>query len=364
NGQQVRGAVQLSDGDLITLGGVRELTVNMRSGPEPLGNGAGARRQMPATPQHLQSQVGSSSRAANQDRKSAARASTPDWLSTPLIAGGAGLLILLIAGLLLLFSQGGGPEKRRGNSQGNLSNRGRVANEGGNLSEANTEQDQQGVATTDRGTPETGGVESSGTQADKLEEVEKYALRLMRGISNDNNPTLKAQYLSEINEKVKSYQGSASLRDNLRAMKQRGVQQLAGPAKSADVKLPLVVFAALAKMDRDNERADPVAVAQRMLPTLSRLRGIFSTELANDSLLIIAAYDQGPGGTTHPLQMTLFSLAQKQPESPATIRTVWYLHEHQKLSPQSYELVLRFLAVGVVAQDPRRFGVDAEALAF
>jgi hypothetical protein len=99
-----------------------------------------------------------------------------------------------------------------------------------------------------------------------------------------------------------------------------------------------------------------------MMPVLARLRVTFGTELANDSLLIIAAYDQGPGGVTHPLQATIFELAKRQPESPATIRTVWYLRDHQKLSAEAYSLVVRFIAIGVIAQAPRKFGVDADPL--
>jgi len=30
--------------------------------------------------------------------------------------------------------------------------------------------------------------------------------------------------------------------------------------------------------------------------------------------------------------------------------------------PEAYELVVRFLAIGVIAQDPHAYGVDAEAL--
>jgi hypothetical protein len=46
------------------------------------------------------------------------------------------------------------------------------------------------------------------------------------------------------------------------------------------------------------------------------------------------------------------------------IRNVWFLHENQKLSPQAYDLVLRFLSIGAIAQNPRRYGIEAEPLIF
>ncbi|HEX8096522.1 MAG TPA: FHA domain-containing protein, partial [Pyrinomonadaceae bacterium] len=360
NGKPVTAAVQLRDGDLITLGGAKELTVH-------LGNGRAGATQGP--PPALFDPHSSSVSARAPTQAGAGWNSTPSWMSAPVIAGSAVVLIVLMAGLFLALSLRSGPETKPRASRTDTQRRQQTLPD--NVNSDNSSVNQLPAADSSPGTavnasPETSPVtnraSNDGGGSDDLDEVEKYALRALTSVSKDTSPTLSRRALAEINERVKRYRGSSSLAEGLRVMKQRGAQQLAPGAKSGDLKLPLLVYAALAKMDRDGERGDPVPVAQRMLPVLSRLRVTFGTELANDSLLIIAAYDQGPGGTTHPLQTTIFELAKRQPESPATIRTVWYLRDHQKLGAQSYDLVLRFLAVGVVAQDPRKFGVDAEPL--
>jgi hypothetical protein len=365
NGKPVVGAVVLQDGDLITLGGSTELTVSVRNGVAQAANTRSAVAPPSGVPPHLSTPVGGRSVTASGRGGARGGSAAPSWLNTPVIAAAVGVVILLIAGVLLLVSRGDKPGRRGRDSEREVVNRQRELPENTNDEPANVAPDNQNDNAPDgKETPEVSSGGGTETGGDDLGEVEKYALRVMTSISKDNNPNLSSKALAEINQKIKGYKGSAALRDGLRAIKQGGTERLAAAAKGSDLKPPLVVYAALAKMDRDGERGDPVAVGQSMLPTLSRLRGIFSTELANDALLVIAAYDQGPGGTTHPLQMTLFQLAQRQPDSPATIRTVWYLHEHQKISPQSYDLVLRFLAIGVIAQNPRKFGVEAEPLSF
>jgi hypothetical protein len=47
-----------------------------------------------------------------------------------------------------------------------------------------------------------------------------------------------------------------------------------------------------------------------------------------------------------------------------TIRSIWYLHEHQTISDETYAFVLRFLAIGAIAQNPQAFGIPAEPLTF
>lgn len=354
------GAVEIHDGDVITLGGSREITVRIR---DAAAQAEAQSNQIPSAAQNIPAALFApyGSNVSTQQGSSAAQDSSSKLFSPPVIAVACAVLIMIVAALIVIayLRSGSQPNKNinvvnrrppsnqnEGGSENNLSNVGNSSNNAGDG--ANTGGDDGGA---------NAGV-------DELDEIERYALRVMRSISNDSNPTLSRKVLAEVNQKIKGYQGSAVLRDQLRVMKQRGVQQLGPAAKAGNVKPPLVVYAALARMDRDNERGDPVQAAQRMLPVLAHLRAIFGTELANDSLLIVAAYDQGPGGTTHPLQTTLIQLAKNQPESPATIRTVWYLRDHQRLSPQSYDLVLRFLAIGVVAQDPHKFGVDAEPLGF
>src|SRR5262249_1105434 len=97
------------------------------------------------------------------------------------------------------------------------------------------------------------------------------------------------------------------------------------------------------------------------LPRLISLQTIFGSDTADSSLIIVAAY-KIPGGTvkTHPLLECL----RKVVRNPRTDRSVWRLHETNCLNPQAYDLVIRFIALGIISRDPRQYGVDALSLEF
>ena len=338
NGQAVVGAVELADGDVIMLGGSKEITI-------------GILRHSASSPSQVNSpQI--SSPVAGEDNSP----SMPSWLNAPVVAGASVVLILVVMVVLLALNSRSGPAPAKPSAPviatsetlPPIKDPEPVA-----AKTATSEEDVAPVSNTNL-SPDT----------DELRLIEKHARAVMSSISrSDPTPFLPGEVVRQVSEKVKTYRGSDTVTDGLRVMKQRGISQLAEGAKSNNIKLPLLVYAALAKMDRDNVRGDQIAFAQATLPTMSKLRIIFGTELANDSLLIVATLDQPPNGNFHPLQMTINKLAEEQVSVPK-IRTVWYLREIHKLSAAAYELVIRFLAIGVIAQDPRHFGVDAEPLGF
>jgi hypothetical protein len=187
--------------------------------------------------------------------------------------------------------------------------------------------------------------------------VESYASKVLIGISRDTRPVLTEKPLEQINATVQRYKGSASLQAQLQATKQ-SLPQISAIARSNGVRPPLAVYATLARIHREG-RGDPLQVAAGVCPTLARMRVIFGDELAADSLLSVAALEEGPS-----LQWKINRLAGRVNDSPATIRSVWYLHDHQVISDQTYNFVLRVLAIGVIAQDPQKFGISAEPLIF
>lgn len=340
NGRQVVGAVELHDGDVLTFGGSKEITVEISTENAPgISYGSGASIPAPASTQ--------------KDKAGPVLTSVPPWLNAPVLAGAAVVLILLGAGLLLALN------KSRDSAQRVPYTQPTVPSESSPVVETNPQVEPSIVAET----PQENKIESD-DKANELRIIDKHARTVMSSISNDSSPVLKSDVVAEISKRVKTYADSSVLREQLRAINQRGLAQLSETAKVNGIKLPLAILAALAKMDRDGQRGDPISVAQNLMPTLRTLRGAFGTELANDSLLIVATIDQPHSGSFHPLQLTAAKLAKENRESPNKIRTVWYLHEHQKLSSEAYDLVLRFLAIGVIAQEPRRFGVDAEPLVF
>jgi hypothetical protein len=194
-------------------------------------------------------------------------------------------------------------------------------------------------------------------EAGDLSAIETYASKVLASISRDTHPVLTQKPLAAINSQVQQYRGSSSLPEELRAMK-RALPQVAAAAKSNGVRTPLVVYATLAKIDRDG-RGDPAQVAASLCPTLAKMRAVFGDELANDSLLSVAALEEGEA-----LQSRITKLAGRVNDSPTTIRSIWYLHDHQVISEQTYNFVIRFMAMGVIAQDPQKFGLSADPLNF
>src|SRR5437660_1586507 len=168
-----------------------------------------------------------------------------------------------------------------------------------------------------------------------------------------------AKPIAEVNAQVQHYKRSSTLRDELQAMK-RALPQVSATAKSNGVRPALAVYATLARMDKDGGRGDPGQVAATIYQSLSRTRAMFGDEqIANDTLLWVASLEEGPS-----LQSKITKFSGRVSDSPSTIRTIWYLHDHQVISDQTHNFVLRFLALGVIAQNPQKFGIAAEPLSF
>ena len=87
-------------------------------------------------------------------------------------------------------------------------------------------------------------------------------------------------------------------------------------------------------------------------------------EFSDDSLLAIAAYEQGAAGKTLEMRNMLQGLTGSISQSSRRIRTIWFLKDNGKISETQFEFALRFLAVGTIAQNPKDFGVNAEAVKF
>lgn len=165
----------------------------------------------------------------------------------------------------------------------------------------------------------------------------------------------------DIAQKVETYRASpAAVREALVSL-QRGGAALTSTARSAGIAQPYFVFyAALAITDGGRSGRDPVTTIQSALPDLIALRTHFGDD-AESTLLVIAAYPEGPGTKkSHPLLRRLTQIAN----SPVAQRNVWYVHDKGGIDAEAYDLVLRFIALGVIAQNPKQFGVNAEPLSF
>ena len=385
NNQPVVGAVVLRDGDVITLGGAREILVELRApgayaapaavaassaggyaasgsyaAPAAYG-GTGRLSQATAVPANFAVRPAPDPlwNAGVAPAAYAPPAASPgsSWFSAPLIAA-ASVVVILFAAIGLAVILKGSPVNTNNSRNTGFDNfNTRPMNQSSDFPPSNS--------STPTSTPGTG-ADSGPTPpppSDELEEIERHTLAFLRSISNDTNPVLPQQIIGEVAQRARSYQGSSQVRAWLGAVRQRAPAQLGSVARASGMKLSFLAFAGLAKTDRDGG-GDPVGVAQAMSPTLTDLSRKIGNELSSDWLIVLAAYDQGSSRTaTHPLQITMSNLASRNPNvSRTTVRTFWFLRQQGAISDRAYDLVIRFIALGAVAQNPQRFGVGSEAV--
>jgi hypothetical protein len=200
------------------------------------------------------------------------------------------------------------------------------------------------------------------TSAD-AEKVEQNAAAFLRRIAqNDPRAFLTGKQTETVNSKIASLKGSSALAENFKTVK-KNAAQFETLAASKNLKAQFLATAALARIG--NNRGDPLAVAQTMLPVLNDLKITLDNKLADDNLMIIAAYERGAAGKPRSLQSTLEALSkQAQNVSPREIRTIWFLKDKGKLTDAEFNFAVQFLAIGAITQNPKDFNVNAEAITF
>lgn len=341
NSDPVIGGVVLHDGDVITLSDTCELMIQIGSngGVSP-GRSAPVQAAFP-TPAAVPASV--SPPAIFQQPSG----SGPSWLSAPIVAAGSVVVILVFAGLLILILGIGSEDRpRRTTTNSNLQ----------------TLSDVEPLETPLETQIETeiGNTNVEVTGSASLEHVEKAATQVMRRISSDDKTYgFSEKSLRDIEQKVREYQTRPGFAASLASM-QRASQSIATEARREGIEGGLVIYVALANTD-GGQTGDPVANARAVMPELLRLRAIFGTNDSDSSLILIAASRVGKAERrSHPLLAVIRRLVK----NPLTQRNVWFLHERGGINSEAYNFVLKVLALGVIAQDPRQFGVAADPLVF
>jgi len=201
----------------------------------------------------------------------------------------------------------------------------------------------------------------SPSSADPIEvKCEQAGAKFLREIAiNDPRAFLTSDQASAISSKVKQISTSSSIADNINSVR-RSSSQIKALAVSKNMKPQFLAVAALAKLG--NSRGDALQASKDIADTLAKLGTQIGGELANETVLIIAAYDQGAKGDFMKMRNMLQDVTTKAPESAREIRTIWYLHKNGKIDDGEYNFALQFLAMGVITQNPKDFGVNAEAL--
>jgi hypothetical protein len=315
----------LRDGDLIVIGGSRELRVKLA--PRPLA------RLLTAV----------ANRAA---------------LTALASAASVLLLAAVVAALLTTASPGEQESAGEGSAAAN-------ADAGPAHSPAHSVARPAPGAPAAEGSPaqapdEEGAARNEGSQGrSDLNRIEGAAVQVLRRIGRGERPyALNDQTLEDISGKVEEYRESPHTGEALRQMR-GGMPPVVARARSEGVEPALLAYAALALTDGGRSGRDPVAAARTLLPELAKLSRTLGGVGADSNLIVLAAYTEGVGTKrSHPL----LSRIRQSVNRPLAERNVWYLHERGIINERAYGFVISFLACGIIAQDPRRFGVDAEAL--
>lgn len=210
--------------------------------------------------------------------------------------------------------------------------------------------------------PGTDGPTPTPANLSETAKVEVNGASFLRKIAqNDPKAFLTSEQAKRVGAKVKQLSVSSGVTENINSAR-KNAAQIKTLAASKNMKPEFLAAAAIAKLGTN--RGDVMASAQSMADVLDKLSTQLGTELADDCLLTVAAFDQGAAGETMKMRNMLQDLANKTNESSRAIRTIWFLQKQGKISAAEFERALTFLAIGTITQNPKDFAVNTEALSF
>jgi hypothetical protein len=360
NGADLRDPAALNDGDKLNLGGGLEIQIEILS-DKP-------KAKQPVAPdedEDLEDEDFSTASAGSGGQSSSVSASGNSSIPTAVLIAAPILVIVFLlcgGGAILFFGGSGAGNNRSNNDIDSYYPSPDETPERTRESPSPTPKSSSiadGNATVSPSPGETAPPETS----DEKKKIEQNSASFLQRIAlNDPSAFLKTSQIELVSSKISQFKNSSNLAENLKAVKSNA-SQFQTLAQSKGLKPLFLATAALAEIG--NNRGNPLEVAQRMLPIFSELRISLANNLADDNLMMIAAYDQGKAGKFKDLRNSLEALAKKNPSvSPREIRTIWFLKQQGKITDAEFEFALRFLAIGTIAQNPKDFSVNAEAVIF
>lgn len=338
NNAPLNGTTTLRDGDRLTLGGTCDITVTIHT-PRAATRAPASANTPPArntTPRALVPAASSS-------------------VNTPTIAAVVAIFIILAAGIIFLIAQRANTNSPRATLPPDATLPEAAVSDANDAEPEASVELATGSTETSTGEPKTDTVDASD------EQIERHAMSVMRRItSDDKSYSFSEKAIADIRRKTESYRGDVGLRNALIALRRNGAN-ISALARTQNIEPELAIYAALAATDGGRAGRDASATARLMMNDLSELRATFGSNDADSGLLVIAAYTDGTGTKkSHPLLATIRRLVN----NPLTERNVWFLNERGGLSAGAYDFVLRFIALGIIAQHPQDYGVEAEPLMF
>lgn len=372
NGEKLNKEVALRDADRLDLGGVEVLVERISEsgaadGPPELPGPEASTRDFPAAEGIS---AGSSGPAASAASPVAAGGGGGFPTTLLFVAPVVGLFVLvLVGGLILLLA------KKPADVAGNEFQYSRNGDDDDPARASSKKSDPEKPGNSPSTASPSNGTANSGvtsqpsggdpppppTTLDDNGKTEQNGAAFLRRIAqNDPRAFLTAEQARRVNAKIKQVAGGSAIADNINSAR-KNAAQIRSLAQSRNLKPQLLAVAAIARLG--TSRGDLLQAAGGMADVLDKLNTQIGSELADDTLLMIAAYDQGAAGDYQRLRNMLQDLSNKFPESSRAIRTIWFLEKNGKITGGEFDRALTFLAIGTITQNPKDFGVNAEVLA-
>lgn len=376
NGQDLTDPVALKKGDRLKLGDSLELEIELISDDETAGNSTNAGAGSDKSDKE-KNDAGSSSSVSASAASAAASSGKGSSFPTSIfyIAPLLGFIVLLSLGGIFLATSGGSREKEisqnndfiytdeRRNSADPTPDTDKIFAEKTPLpSQTNENSTLSTTETPAPSTPEETNPQTKPQISGELAKIEVNSMSFLRRIAQSQQGAFLTGKQQEILQtKINQFKNSPALADNLKSAK-RNEAAIKSLASSKNIKPQLLTTAALARLG--NNRGDVLQTAQSMAEVLDDLSRNIGDERPDDVLIIVAAYEQGAAGDTLKMRNMLQNLNNEFPGSSRQMRSIWFLKEKGKLTDSQFEDALRFLAIGTISQNPKDFGVNAEAVSF
>ncbi len=357
NGDEIFESRAINDGDLLNLGNGVEIEIKVKTDEAMPNVGPGPS----VAPIDAEPQIHAPVAAAPMMQAPAAES---DGIPTAffIIAPVMGIFVLaLVIGAVFLF---GGSDKPVAQNDDDVYSE--------DIDKPNGRDDDDSPTPIKTGTPYTTGSPSNSAPTNSSTpelpsggtgenaKVEQNGAAFVRQIAqNDPKAFLTGDQAAKVGAKVKQWGKSSALADNINSARKNAaaIKTLAG---QKNLKPQFLAVAAITKLG--SNRGDVLQAATSVAEVYEKLGIHIGSENFDDALLMIAAYDQGVAGETMKMRNMLQDLATKATEGARTVRSIWFLEKAGKITSAEYDRALTFLAIGTIAQNPKEFGVNAEAL--
>ena len=370
NGQKLGSPRTLGDGDVLDLGGGLQIKVEVEGSADAMPSPIQDANPVPVTLDPPASVPPFSHLPVAAPPDSAGGAGIPAgfFIFAPLLAI---LVLAVVVGAVVLF--GGGKDPVGSNDIVYTSDDEDKPSRRGDPGDDDEPKPSKSATPPVSGTPANSGPGVSDPPSrppddiplpgdmEEVKKVERNAAAFLKQIAgNDSNPFITGEQARRVNAKIKQISRTPSLAENIRSAK-AGAARIKSLGTAKNLNPYFLAVAGITKLG--NSRGGVAEAVDGIVGPYDQLAVHNPTSLADDILLLVAAYDQGAAGENTKLRDIIEALGRKDKSTPPReIRSIWYLEKAGKLTSAEIDRAITFLAIGTIAQNPKEFGVNTEPL--